>query len=68
MAIRWVCRGVIINTTADTQPVRKAKTVLETLGGLETMKVFYILADTVIKTEAGRLRHTPADKLAEVMI
>ena len=56
------------NVEADTLLVRKAKTVLETLRGVEAIKLLYILADTVGKTEAGKLRQTPADTLAEAMM
>ena len=56
------------NVEADTPLVRKANTVLETLGGVEAIKLLYILADTVGKREAGKLRQKPADTLAEAII
>ena len=43
-----------IDTMADTLLVRKANTVLETLVGAEAVKLFYSLADTVGKTDAGQ--------------
>ena len=43
----------VIVTMADTLLVRKASTVLETLGSAEAVKLFYTLADTKGKTDAG---------------
>ena len=57
-----------INVEPDTLLVRKANTVLQTVGGVEAISLLYILADTVGKTEAGKPRQTPADTLAEAMI
>ena len=56
------------NVEADTPLVRKANTVLETLGGVEAINILYILADRVGKTEVGKPRQTLADTLAEAMI
>ena len=42
----------LIDTMANMLLVRKANTVLETLGGADAVKLFYTLADTVDKTDA----------------
>ena len=42
----------LIDTMVDTLLVRKANTVLETLGGADAVKLLYTLAHTVDKTDA----------------
>ena len=49
---------------ADTLLERKANTLIKTLGGVEAMKLLYVLSDSVCKTEARKFRNTLADTLA----
>ena len=63
------CRDrALIYIMAVTLLERKDKTLLETLGDVQAMKLLYTLVDTVGKTQTGKLQHTLANTLAEAQI
>ena len=55
----------LIATKADRLLKRWTKTLIKTLGALQAIKPLFTLSDTVCQREAGKLRHTLANTVAE---